>query len=107
MRENIVQREPSRSIRTEIGMTKLMVALRNFVNAPKNEISTSTESPWQLQIIIQNSEMVKLSDGNKARFIHRYSDTSRFQPATAALTSYRPGAYSACGNSILRECRHL
>jgi len=43
----------------------------------------------------------------EAQFIHRYSNTSRFKPATAALPSYRRGAYSACGNSILRECRHL
>jgi hypothetical protein len=40
-----VQREQSRAIRTETGMTKLMVALSNFANAPRNEISTSTESP--------------------------------------------------------------
>ena len=51
MWENTVQREPSRAIRTERGITKLMVALRNFANAPKNEISTSTESRWKLQII--------------------------------------------------------
>ena len=45
MWETVVQREPSRAIRTERGMTKLMVALRNFANGPRNEISTSTESP--------------------------------------------------------------
>jgi hypothetical protein len=90
-----VQWEPSRAIRTETGMTKLCAILRTHLETRSVPAPNHRDS---YKLVFKIQRWLNCRTGTKHGSFTGIPTQPISNQQTAALTSYRPGAYSAGGN---------